>query len=145
MSNPKIFIDSNIWLYRFLANQDPDPQEDSRKRTIAVSLTNTKGIISSTQVINEVCSVLKRNTNLVEEDIYQLIEEFEEQCDVINLSTVILKKASFLRTKYNLSFWDSLIVATALYADVESLYSEDMQDGLIVEKQLTIINPFKIP
>ncbi|MDJ0600487.1 MAG: PIN domain-containing protein [Crocosphaera sp.] len=134
MSDPKIFIDSNIWLYRFLADQDPDPQEDSRKRKIAVSLTNSKGIIISTQVINEVCSVLKRKTNLAEQDIYQLIQEFEEQCNVINLTTVILKKASFLRTKYNLSFWDSLIVATALCVEVESLYSEDMQDGLIKER-----------
>ncbi|MDJ0659416.1 MAG: PIN domain-containing protein [Crocosphaera sp.] len=90
MSDPKIFIDSNIWLYRFLVDQDPDPQEDTRKRTIAVSLTNSKDIIISTQVINEVCSVLKRKTNLAEQDIYQLIEEFEEQCNVINLTTVIL-------------------------------------------------------
>lgn len=98
----------------------------------------------STQVINEVCSVLKRKTNLAEEDIYQLIEEFEEQCHVINLTTFILKKASLLRTNYNLSFWDSLIVATALCADVDILYSEDMQHQLIVEEELTIINPFKV-
>ncbi|EAZ91187.1 PIN domain-containing protein [Crocosphaera chwakensis] len=144
MSDPKIFIDSNIWLYRFLADQDPNPQEDARKRKIAVSLTNYKGIIISTQVINEVCSVLKRKTNLKEEDIYQLIEEFEEQCDLIQLTTVILKKASLLRSQYNLSFWDSLIVATALGADVEILYSEDMQDGLIIDDQLRMINPFKV-
>ena len=144
MSNTKIFIDSNIWLYRFLDDQHTDPQEDARKRKIAVELTNEQGILTSTQVINEVCSVLKRKTNLAEEDIYQLIEEFEEQCHVINLTTFILNKASLLRTNYNLSFWDSLIVATALCADVDILYSEDMQHQLIVEEQLTIINPFQV-
>ncbi len=127
MSNAKIFIDSNIWLYRFLADQDPEPQEDARKRKIAVALTNSKGIVISTQVINEVCSVLKRKTNLTEQDVYQLIEEFERQCDVIQLTTFTLKEASLLRTKYNLSFWDSLILATAVWAEVESFYSEDMQ------------------
>lgn len=60
MSEPKIFIDSNIWLYRFLEDQDTDPQEDARKRKIAVALTNSKGIVVSTQVINEVCSVFRR-------------------------------------------------------------------------------------
>ncbi len=43
----------------------------------------------------------------------------------------------------SLSFWDSLIVASALAAGANVLYSEDIQDGLIVLKQLNIINPFK--
>ena len=77
MSDPKIFIDSNICLYRFLADQDSDPQEYARKRKIAVELTNSKSIVTNTQVINEVSSVLKRKTNIAEGDIYQLIEEFE--------------------------------------------------------------------
>ncbi len=143
MSNQTIFIDSNIWLYRFLADQDPEPKEDTRKRKIAISLTNLKTIIISTQVINEVCSVLKRKVNFSEADISQLIEEFEKQCLVIEITTSMLKKASELRTNYNLSFWDGLIVATALFSGANILYSEDMQDGLIVDNQLTIINPFK--
>ncbi len=69
----------------------------------------------------------QRKTNLTEQDVYQLIEEFERQCDVIQLTTFTLKEASLLRTKYNLSFWDSLILATAVWAEVESFYSEDMQ------------------
>nr|WP_317271163.1 hypothetical protein [Arthrospira sp. PLM2.Bin9] len=60
MIHQTIFIDSNIWLYRFLADQDPNPQEDARKRKIAVSLTNLNNIVVSTQVINETCSVLRK-------------------------------------------------------------------------------------
>jgi len=41
-----------------------------------------------------------------------------------------------------LSFWDSLIVASALSADVDILYSEDMQNGLIIAEKLQIINTF---
>lgn len=144
MTNQTIFIDSNIWLYRFLANQDPDPQEDARKRKIAVSLTNLKNIVVSAQVINETCSVLKRKVNFSEPQISQLIEEFEQQCQIIDVTTSILKIASQLRMNYNLSFWDGLIVASALSGHANILYSEDMQDGLIVEHKLTIINPFKI-
>ncbi|HEY9701808.1 MAG TPA: PIN domain-containing protein [Allocoleopsis sp.] len=144
MTNQTIFLDSNIWLYRFLADQDSNPQEDARKRQIAVSLTNLKNIVVSPQVINEVCSVLKRKVHLSESQIFQLIEEFEQQCLVIDLTTSILKKSSQLRTNYNFSFWDGLIVASALFSGANILYSEDMQDGLIVDNQLTIINTFKI-
>lgn len=144
MTEETIFIDSNIWLYRFLADQDPDPEEDARKRKIAVSLTNLKNIAVSTQVINKTCSVLKRKVNFSETEINQLIEEFEQQCQVIDVTTFILKIASQLRMNYHLSFWDGLIVASALSGNSNILYSEDMQDGLIVEERLTIINPFKI-
>jgi len=47
-----------------------------------------------------------------------------------------------LRDKYKLSFWDSIIVASALQGGAVRLYSEDMQNGLVVENKLTIINPF---
>ncbi len=41
-------------------------------------------------------------------------------------------------------FYDSLIVATALESECTILYSEDMQDGLLIENQLKIVNPFKL-
>jgi predicted nucleic acid-binding protein len=50
-------------------------------------------------------------------------------------------QAQQLRENYCFSFWDSLIVAAALKANCETLYSEDMQDGLLVNKTLRIINP----
>ncbi len=62
----------------------------------------------------------------------------------MSLNQEILLKASELRMKYSLSFWDSLIVASALAANAEILYSEDMQNGLLIENKLRIINPFEI-
>ncbi len=143
MSNELIFIDSNIWLYRLLADQDPDPQEDARKRRIAITLTEREGIIVSTQIINEVCSVLLRRSALNESQILDLIEDFETHCTVIELTISTLKQASNLRNNYNFSFWDSLIISTALSGGASILYSEDMQDSLLVANQLRIVNPFK--
>jgi predicted nucleic acid-binding protein len=51
-------------------------------------------------------------------------------------------KASQLRKQYSFSFWDSLIVASALHADTRIIYSEDMQDGLKVLDKVEIVNPF---
>ncbi|MEL7523130.1 MAG: PIN domain nuclease, partial [Cyanobacteria bacterium J06553_1] len=64
------------------------------------------------------------------------------RCQVTSLNVTILLRASDLRSRYQLSFWDSLIVSSALTSKVSMLYSEDMQHGLIVAEQLTIINPF---
>ena len=44
--------------------------------------------------------------------------------------------------RYRLSFYDATIVASALRAGCETLYSEDLQDGQIINKQVTIRNPF---
>ena len=53
--------------------------------------------------------------------------------------------ASDLRSAYHLSYWDSLIIASALAVGATILYTEDMHDGLIVDNQLTIVNPVKAP
>jgi len=53
----------------------------------------------------------------------------------------ILLTASQLRQEYSLSFWDSMVASCALLAEAEILYSEDMQDGLIIRESLKIKNP----
>ena len=131
------FVDSNIWLYAFSTDQ-----KEETKRILAKQLIKEKSIIISTQVINEVCYNLLKKHNLNEKSISNLITSFYSKYQVISFNRDILESASNLRTQYNISFWDSLIVSCALSAGVNILYSEDMQDGLIVVKKLTIINPF---
>jgi len=63
-------------------------------------------------------------------------------CIVVDIDRNIITIASDLRMSYSLSFWDSLIVASALAGGADILYSEDMQDGLRVSGQLNIVNPF---
>jgi predicted nucleic acid-binding protein len=54
-----------------------------------------------------------------------------------------LTKASKIRGRHSFSFWDSLIVASAILAGVDVLYSEDMQDGFEIEN-VRIVNPFSV-
>ncbi len=61
----------------------------------------------------------------------------------IKLTKEILIDASKLRGRYSFSFWESLVLATGLYVNASILYSEDMQDGLIIENKMTIVNSFK--
>jgi predicted nucleic acid-binding protein len=46
------------------------------------------------------------------------------------------------RAQHSFSFWDSVVVASALDCDANYLVSEDMQDGFKLDNELTIINPF---
>jgi predicted nucleic acid-binding protein len=48
-----------------------------------------------------------------------------------------------LKRKCHHSYWDSLILASALESGSSILYTEDMQHGQIIEKKIKIINPFK--
>jgi predicted nucleic acid-binding protein len=77
-----------------------------------------------------------------ETQITRVITSFYRRCQVTHLSQEILLQASALRTRYQFSFWDSLICAAALASGTTTLYSEDMQDGLTIEHRLTVTNPF---
>ena len=132
------FVDSNVWLYIFL------PGQDKNKAAIAKRLIQQKqlSIVVSTQVINEIMRNLFRNKAISEVEARHLIRSFYQDCQVVPVNEPVQIQASQLREKYSLSYWDSLITAAALESGTVTLYSEDMQDGLTVEKQLTIVNPF---
>lgn len=131
------FVDTNIWLYGFIDSQD------SLKHETAKRIIQGHDLVISTQVINEVCVNLLRKGNFPESEIETLIAAFYSNYSVIDFSQEILINASRIRQIYSLSYWDSLIVTTALSAGCEILYSEDMHDGLQVSNTLTIKNPFK--
>ena len=143
MSNKPYFLDSNVWLYRLLDNQSVDIEERQRKRDIAYTFTEVQGSIVSVQVINEVCANVLKKASFAEEQIKTLIQSFEKRCKVVALDVELLASASDLRLQYRFSFWDGLIVASALSANAEILYSEDMQSGLVVSDRLEIVNPFQ--
>ena len=135
------FLDSNIWLYAI--SKESKNLDNERKRTTAISLTQNENIVMSFQVINEVCANAIRKLAFSEEQIRILITSFFTSCFVIEQNRNLLTEASQLLTQYRFAFWDSLIVASALQANVTILYSEDMQDGLRINNQLEIVNPFK--
>jgi predicted nucleic acid-binding protein len=132
------FVDTNIWLYAFVEG------DDLRKSARAKSLLEaSQAIIVSPQVINEVCINLIKKAQFSEPQVQQLIESFYAKYVVVEVSKALLLMASALQEQYAVSFWDSTIVASALHAGASVLYSEDMQDGLVVENRMRIINPFE--
>jgi predicted nucleic acid-binding protein len=132
-----IFVDSNVWLYGLLLPPHPT------KRQRALELCATPEICVSSQVVNEVLANYRKKQPAAEADIRNILNEFYSEYLVLEILQSDIQTASELREEYRFSYWDSLIVATALRANAEILYSEDMQDGLIIHGRLTIRNPFR--
>ena len=136
-SSPGCFIDTNIWLYAFIES------DDKKRSVVARDLVRLSRPAVSVQVVNEVCVNMIRKASFVEEQIRELVTSFYAKYRVLDLGYNTLISASELRESYSRSFWDSMIVASALEADVSTLYSEDMQDGLMIDGRLRISNPFR--
>ena len=132
---PIAFIDTNIWLYAFL-----DTGETEKSARAKELLAQTEPILS-VQVINEICVNLIKKAGFAEEQISQLIEALYEKYPIVEMDESILLTASQMREEYMLSFWDSMVIACAFAANAEILYSEDMQNGLIIRGILEIKNP----
>ncbi|WP_297453956.1 PIN domain-containing protein [Persephonella sp.] len=132
----KIFVDTNIWLYAFM-------EQDIEKSRIARKIINSNSkYILSVQVINEICVNLIKKAFYTEEEIQQPIKNLNDVYEISSLKIEDILLASQIRTKYSFSYWDSLIVSSALNNKCNILYSEDMHHNLMVEGKLKIINPF---
>ena len=138
MNVEPVFPDSNVWLYAFLSVQD------KAKQRISKELIEGSNVRISVQVIGEVCNTLLRKTEITESKVAELIRDFYGRFNPVSIqSPEQLLHASDLRNRYHLSHWDSWIVVAAIDAGAKILFSEDMQDGLVVDGKLTIKNPFR--
>ena len=130
-------IDSNVWLYAFIDQNEP------QKLATARQLIRQSVPVVSTQIL-KVCYNLMRKTEFSGLRIGRVIRSFYARYVVVPVGKDTMLDAVSLRNRYSFSFWDSLVVAAALKANCSILYSEDMQDGLLVDARLRIINPFQL-
>jgi predicted nucleic acid-binding protein len=131
--NAKVFLDSNILIYLL--------DNGSLKKQKAENFLRPEFYIS-TQVISENANVCLRKLKLTKEVAFAHARGLMERFHVLTIGKETITLCFHISTKYNLSYWDSLIAATALEADCNVLYSEDLQDKMILENRLTILNPF---
>jgi predicted nucleic acid-binding protein len=138
----KAFVDSNIWLYG-LAQSD-DRQGDFRFSRASSFLLGLHRPVVNSQVIREVCSNLIKKSRIAEASIQSYVSAWYRNCEVVTSSVDQFLLASELRRDGAFSYWDSLIVAAALEAGCNTLFSEDMQHGQVLRGQLTIVNPLRV-
>lgn len=136
----KIFIDSNIWIYAFLESE----KERAKQQHILSLLENIPSVSTvfvSVQVINEFHWILSRKYGIDDVTIKAKVTKgIAAVANIAPLDFKVYQDAYRIRGKYNVSFWDSLIVASALNNGCTILYSEDMQHGLMIDSKLKVIN-----
>ena len=131
----KVFLDTNVLIYAY-------SEDEPNKRQRAIDCVRSAEAWISTQVLNETINVLKRKFSLSYSQIRDAVQEISKGFPIVLVSVNTIEMALNLAERYQYSYFDSLILASALEAGCQILYSEDLQDGQRIENQLTIVNPF---
>jgi len=134
----KVFFDSNILVYTIDSNF-PDKQVVSSK-IIKDSIKNNTGFIS-TQCLQEFYNVSTKKLNCSKEYAKTFVEGFSNSFEIQQINTQLILSAIDISIKYQFSFWDSLIISSAISCDCSILYSEDLSNGQVIEG-IKIVNPF---
>lgn len=130
----EVFVDSNVLVYVL-------GQEDAWTETAEALLA--EGGVISVQVLNELANVSRRKLGMSWEEIGEALAAIRTLCPApLPLTTGMHEAGLRIAETYGFSVYDSLIVAAALEAECHTLYSEDLQDGQVIEGRLTIRNPF---
>jgi predicted nucleic acid-binding protein len=126
------FADTNVVLYLL----DDGPKADRAEELLE------QGPRISVQVLNETLVNCRRKAGLSWEETDDFLAGVQSLCPVEGLTLQTHQVGRALAERYNFSVYDSMIVAAALIGDCTTLWSEEMKDGLLVEDQLRIVNPF---
>ena len=134
----KILIDTNILVYAFVS---ADLVKHEKTKDFLNGLIN-KEVYISTQVLSEIYSALKKN-GVSNDDAKYYVEYCIAKYNVLSVTLDEIKTCLMIRDKCNYSYWDCLILATAINNACTLVYSEDMQDRHILYAGMEISNPLK--
>lgn len=128
------FFDTNVLIYSVTAG---DP-----RRPIARALLEQGGAIG-TQCLNEFATVARRKLALDWSAVGAQLRIIEQLCSpVVPLDIDVHRLGLGIAERHRLAVYDGMIVAAALTAGCDTLYSEHMHHGLVIDGRLTIMNPF---
>lgn len=127
------FLDSNILVYAFGADV---------RSAVAYGLVEDGGVISA-QSLNEMANVLRRKYRWTWNEVRRATRDVIVNCPTIVMLDVELHHLGLrLAERYTLSVYDGMIAAAAVVAGCDTLYSEDMHHGLVIDGRVRIVNPF---
>jgi predicted nucleic acid-binding protein len=133
--NDRVFLDTNILVYLY-------SEDEPEKQFVALQIFDKVHCVTSTQVLNEFCSVCLRKLGMSSKEVLLSINEIIENCEICYIDMETIQQALSVKGKYRFSYYDCLVLASALLNGCKNLYSEDMQHNQLIEEKLTIINPF---
>jgi len=132
----KVFLDTNILVYLYSAS------EQDKRNKLCQTLNNLHRI-TSIQALNEASNVWFRKYNWDGTKIKKHLDNIELICDEVRTVTRgTVDSAISLKDTYGYSFYDCLMLASAIESDCREIFTEDMRNGQVINNLLKIINPF---
>jgi predicted nucleic acid-binding protein len=130
----RAFFDSNVLIYAMVSG---DSRRDRAQQLVA------QGGAISVQVLNEFVAVARRKMRMPWEDVIEALNSVRILFpSPVSITLDTHEAAVKIAQKYGFGIYDAQIAASALEANCSTLYSEDLQDGQIIDERLTIRNPF---
>jgi predicted nucleic acid-binding protein len=133
----KVFLDTNLWVY--LYSKDP---VEKHLQINEIFLAEIQSLVISSQVLGELYNVLVKKKLRTQEQSQEILSQLIDGFDIVEIDDQKVLEATRINFRYGYSYWDSLIIATALQRNCSILYSEDMQHNQVIEGKLRIMNPF---
>lgn len=131
----KAFFDTNVLVYCMVDEADPRSGQ-------AEKLLESGGVLS-VQILNEFTAVARRKLQMSWTDVAEAVEAFLVLCpDPLSITLDTHHTARGIAERHGYNIYDALVVAAAIEARCSILYSEDFQDGQVIDGGLTVRNPF---
>ncbi len=127
------FLDTNVLLYAFA---------DDARRPQAQRLLDGMAVIS-VQCLNEFSAVSLRKQRVGWAELLERIDLIRTgTAHIVPLTDALHLDGLRIAERYRLSIYDSMIVAAALSAGCDRLWSEDLHHGLVIDARMEVCNPF---
>jgi len=134
--NGKAFLDTNILVYLY-SKTEKDKMEKAQ------SMLDKHDCVVNVHVMSETSNVLMKKYNKSAAKTKELLNNIELICDeVLSVQRKTINKAIDIKERYGFSFYDCLMLASAIEGGCQFIFTEDMNDGQIIDGTLKIINPF---
>jgi predicted nucleic acid-binding protein len=137
--NAEVFVDTNIFLYSI-----DDSPAASEKREVAREILRTEPWGWSVQVATEffVNATSNKRSFRLTTDLAKSLVEAWLSFPTADITPDIVRAAMTLHRRFQTSYWDSAILATAKQLGCHTVYSEDLNDQQNYDG-VTVVNPFR--
>lgn len=133
--NDEVFFDTNVLIYLVGMDEQRSPRAEALL---------ARGGVVSVQVLNEFTAVARRKLGMSWEDVTEALFAIRTLCpNIVSITIETHEAALEVAAEYGYQIYDALIIASAFQAGCSTVYSEDLQDGQVIEERLTIRNPFR--
>jgi len=132
----RFFLDTNVIIYLY-------SEDEAEKRNSIYRYVNNHCCITSTQALNEASNVWIKKYKWNNDTIMEYLDGIESVCDeIVLIRRKTIDQALKVKNSYGYSYYDCLMISSALESNCKTILTEDMSDGHLIYDKLTITNPF---